>query len=346
MENWLSLYKRQVLNFMKVILSPTDIILLPMKEELTIKRTNGADPDFQLLVLHLDNELWNELKEDQATYDQYNKVPDIQTVVVLYINGRPAACGCFKKFDANTTEIKRMFVEKQYRGKGLSKHILEELETWAMDSGFQYAVLETSIHFKAARDLYANTGYEVIENYGQYAELKESVCMKKKLIQVKPSEFKNIPDIEYFLFEEDFIEKNVRCIPMIVRFKMDKAGIKLKLVEWSKFSVEERIELAKKNCSNDDEAKRYHHYLSGLVKRYTGKEATTLIVDTDPAWADTNAVPEILNEKLKDFGWRVSETGWKKLTNLQRFALLKLCKEGHENKNLPKAMKEFVLIHE
>jgi len=33
--------------------------------------------------------------------------------------------------------------------------------------------------------------------------------------------------IEYFKFEEDFIEEDVRCIPMIVRFKMDLAGIKL-----------------------------------------------------------------------------------------------------------------------
>ncbi|WP_353849846.1 nitrate reductase associated protein, partial [Hydrotalea sp.] len=31
--------------------------------------------------------------------------------------------------------------------------------------------------------------------------------------------------IEYFQFEEDFVEENVRCIPMIVRFKMDAVGI-------------------------------------------------------------------------------------------------------------------------
>ena len=36
---------------------------------------------------------------------------------------------------------------------------------------------------------------------------------------------------EGFVFEEDFVEENVRCIPMTVRFKMDAAGIKLKLAE-------------------------------------------------------------------------------------------------------------------
>ena len=158
------------------------------------------------------------------------------------------------------------------------------------------------------------------------------------------SEFLNLPDIEYFLFEEDFVEENVRCIPMIVRFKMDKAGIKLKLAEWSKFGIEERIELAKKECSNEVEAKEYNNYLSNLIEKYTAKPATTLEVDMKPVWADINSVPQILNDKLNEFGWHVSTEQWKGLTNLQRFALLKLCREGHENKNLPKAMKEFKLI--
>ena len=49
-----------------------------MLEKPTIKRTTANDKDFQWLIKQLDNELWNELKEDQATYDQYNKVPDIK----------------------------------------------------------------------------------------------------------------------------------------------------------------------------------------------------------------------------------------------------------------------------
>lgn len=333
--------KRQVLNFIKAFVT--------MTEKLTIKRTNGADADFRSLITHLDNELWNELKEDQATYDQYNKVPDIETVLVLYADDEPVACGCFKKFDANTVEIKRMFVEKQYRRKGLSKRILEELESWAKELGFENAVLETSVHFETARTLYTNSGYKIIENYGQYKGLEESVCMKKKLNHqdedIRPeSIFKSLKDIEYFNFEENFVEKNVRCIPMIVRFKMDKAGIKLQLAEWSKFNVTERIELAKKACSNDEEAEEYNNYLTGLIKKHTGKDATALIVDTNPVWADTNTVPRFLNDRLKNFGWKLSPEQWKSQTNLQRFALLKLCKEGHENKNFPKAMKEFGLI--
>jgi len=163
--------------------------------------------------------------------------------------------------------------------------------------------------------------------------------------ETSPSEFFNLNGIEYFNFEEDFVEKNIRCIPMIVRFKMDKAGIKLKLAEWSRFSVTERIELAKKDCSNENETKMYNHYLSNLVMNYSGKPATTLPIDNNPAWANTNVIPEILLEKLRRFDWQLSIKQWRELSNLQRFALLKLCKEGHENKNFPKAMKEFKLVN-
>lgn len=151
-----------------------------MNEQLVIKRTNSIDPDFQQLVLRLDNELWNELKEDQATYDQYNNVPGLDTVIVIYCDKRPVAIGCFKKYSGDTVEIKRMFVEKEHRGKGFSKLVLNELEKWAEESGFSHAMLETSVHFKAARNLYLKAGYAIIENYDQYKGLDESVCMKKQ----------------------------------------------------------------------------------------------------------------------------------------------------------------------
>lgn len=150
---------------------------------LIIKRTSANHPDFINLVALLDHELWVELKEDQATYDQFNDVSNIQTAIIIYNSERPAAIGCFKEYSDDTIEIKRMYVEKAFRGKGISKMVLDELEKWAIESGFECAILETSIHFDVARKLYKQAGYVVIPNYDQYAGLEESVCMKKKLIK-------------------------------------------------------------------------------------------------------------------------------------------------------------------
>jgi hypothetical protein len=158
--------------------------------------------------------------------------------------------------------------------------------------------------------------------------------------------FKKIADagLEYFQFEEDFIEKNVRCIPMIVRFKMDAAGIKLKLAEWSKFSVDERIELAIKPCNNRKETEEYRAYLANLVLKCTGQEVTYMTIEQFPIWANIELVPGLLNDKAKEFGWTITTAQWKSLTDLQRFALSKLYKSGHENKNFPKAVREFGLF--
>lgn len=152
-----------------------------MLQNFFIKRTTAIDPDFLHLISELDHELWNELKEDQATYDQYNKVPAIKTAIVVYVRDKPVGCGCFKEYDPQTVEIKRMFVQKTSRGKGLSKIILQALEAWALEAGYRFAVLETSIHFAAARRLYETSNYRIIPNYPPYTVLEESVCMKKVL---------------------------------------------------------------------------------------------------------------------------------------------------------------------
>ena len=164
--------------------------------------------------------------------------------------------------------------------------------------------------------------------------------MKKELTT---SEFKQLKGIEYFDFEEDFVEENVRCIPMTVRFKMDAAGIKLKLSEWSKFSIEERIELAVKPAATEKEMSAYNQYLSGIIKKYTGDEAAALAINSNPEWADLENIPFKLQEKAMEFDLIISTAQWKQLTNLQRFALLKLFRPGHENKNFPKAIHEFGL---
>jgi hypothetical protein len=150
-------------------------------------------------------------------------------------------------------------------------------------------------------------------------------------------------NIEYFTFEQDFVEKDVRCIPMIVRFKMDAAGIKLKLAEWSLFGVQERIELALRSCDTNAEARSYNTYLAALVKKYTGEEATPLEIDKNPEWGILYKVPSQVYERALSCGFTITPCQWSGLSNLQRFALLKLCRPGHESKNFIKALKEFGL---
>ena len=47
--------------------------------------------------------------------------------------------------------------------------------------GFKYFILESGEPLVSAMALYRKIGYKVIPNYGQYVNMEESICMKKKL---------------------------------------------------------------------------------------------------------------------------------------------------------------------
>lgn len=150
--------------------------------------------------------------------------------------------------------------------------------------------------------------------------------------------------VQYFKFEEDFIEDNVRCIPMIVRFKLDACGIKLKLGEWSKMIVMERVNLAEYPCYTNEEVMAYRKYVQQIVQLRANQDATALQIEKNPAWATITELPALLLEKLREFNLSISLSQWKSLNTLQRFSLQKLSSASHESKNFLKALKEFNLV--
>lgn len=119
--------------------------------------------------------------EAQAFYGPLNNVAHVPHAILANADGRPIACGAFRLVDADIVEIKRMFVSPEWRGRGISKRVLAELETWAKEIGRQTAILETSKRLEAANQLYRKAGYNIIPNYGAYVDAPDSVCMKKQL---------------------------------------------------------------------------------------------------------------------------------------------------------------------
>jgi len=146
-----------------------------------LKRTSNTEPDFKNLISKLDKYLSIVNGDKDAFYAPNNVLDPLDTAVIAYYNDKPVGCGCFKKFDEQSVEIKRMYVEPELRGLGIASTVLNELEKWAKESGFEYTVLETGLKLDDANALYRKQGYEIIENYGQYAGIKSSVCMKKAL---------------------------------------------------------------------------------------------------------------------------------------------------------------------
>lgn len=144
-----------------------------------IIRTNSDDQGFINLVKHLDADLAQRDGIDHSFYAQFNKIDKIKYVVVAYENNRPIGCGAIKEYSPNTVEIKRMYTSPESRGKGIATKVLTELERWATELSYEKCILETGLKQPEAIGLYEKSGYKLIPNYGQYAEIENSLCFEK-----------------------------------------------------------------------------------------------------------------------------------------------------------------------
>lgn len=146
-----------------------------------------------------------------------------------------------------------------------------------------------------------------------------------------------------FQFEQEFID-SLRCIPMGVRLKLDTCGVKLKLNHWHQFSHTERQALVTLPCDTQETIAAYRQHLQALVTGYTGQPAKELEVASCPPWLAL-VIPEQVQQQAVAHGLELSEENWQGLTSAQRFALIKLSRPSHENRNFVPAMREFGLAN-
>jgi len=143
-----------------------------------------------------------------------------------------------------------------------------------------------------------------------------------------------------FEFERDFAG-SLQCIPMAVRFKLDLAGIKLSLRHWNRIGRDERDRLLTQSCAAPAELDAWREHLTTLICGM-GEAPAPLPEPADLAWADAHAIPA----QITAFAVRIgvappSPAQWVALSALQRFTLLKLSRDHHDNVNFLPALREF-----
>lgn len=144
-----------------------------------------------------------------------------------------------------------------------------------------------------------------------------------------------------FRFEADFVD-SLRCIPMQVRLKLDISGIKLSLAQWHQFSAAQRQQLVDMPAQTPSEIEQYRTTLQAWILSTTGSPAKELAVPASLPW-EAATVPDPVQQQAAAFGHQISDAQWQQLKPVQRFALIKLSRPGHENKNFQPAMEEFRL---
>lgn len=145
---------------------------------------DGGHPDFAMLCNKLDEDLDHliGIKFERQKYDKFNQRDNIHDVVIVYdALEKPVACGSFRMYDNEHAEIKRVYVSPDVRRLGLGAEIVRCLELKAKIKGYGRCILETGEPLEAACHMYRQAGYQIIPNYGPYADMPESICMGKKI---------------------------------------------------------------------------------------------------------------------------------------------------------------------
>ena len=113
--------------------------------------------------------------------DEEETLPGRGAFLVAFIRQNPVGCGALRRVDANTTELKRMYVDPAARGLGVGRAILNALEQEARNLDAERIVLETGDRQPEAMALYERSGFRRIPAFGEYVDSPLSVCMEKRL---------------------------------------------------------------------------------------------------------------------------------------------------------------------
>lgn len=146
-------------------------------------RTDGKNKDFiencRFLDMDLERRVGKVIKRDK--YRKYNQLDEIKEAIVVYEDGKAIGGGALRRYDDENIELKRVFVHPEYQGRGIGSKLVSLLVDWAIELGYKRIILETGELLVQSCAVYKKLGFEIIPNYGPYADMPESLCMAKEL---------------------------------------------------------------------------------------------------------------------------------------------------------------------
>jgi hypothetical protein len=147
--------------------------------------------------------------------------------------------------------------------------------------------------------------------------------------------------IRRFKFEEE-IYKTLDCVPLGVRRKLDRAGLKVGLEQWQTLGRGERLAICHLPTETTEERDAFRIFVNEAVKRQSGTDAKILPEDQRNDAEPPAAPPPRLIENAEAEGITLSQPLWEKLDDEQRYVLMKLGGGRKKSHDLAAALKEFL----
>ncbi|WUJ73854.1 GNAT family N-acetyltransferase [Kribbella soli] len=146
-------------------------------EGVELQAMPATDPAIRALATAQQAELAAMYGEDQPLVALH---PDI-TFTLLTLDGTPVGCVGLQPVGPALGEIKRMYVAPTARGWGLSRILLDAVESQARSAGFTRLRLETGTKQAEAIALYTNHGYRPTPPYPPFEHEPASLCFAKDI---------------------------------------------------------------------------------------------------------------------------------------------------------------------
>ena len=145
--------------------------------------TNGNNEDFQKFYIKTEkfySSIVGGLK-NRVAFVPYNISDSITDVLIASVSGVAVGCAGLKAYSDSDVEIKRVWVDPEFRGNHISTAMMDALEKKAIELGFKRAILQTRPQMEEAVHLYTKRGYVLVDNYPPYDKLEGAICFAKEL---------------------------------------------------------------------------------------------------------------------------------------------------------------------
>ena len=122
---------------------------------------------------------FQDFETEIATFpEQYS--PPHGRLLLAECEGEVIGCVGLRDSGGGKCEMKRMYIQPEYRGSGLGRALGERLISEARDIGYTHMRLDTIPAMKAAVSLYMSLGFKEIEPY-RFNPFKEAMFMELDL---------------------------------------------------------------------------------------------------------------------------------------------------------------------
>jgi hypothetical protein len=147
--------------------------------------------------------------------------------------------------------------------------------------------------------------------------------------------------IRQFKFEDE-VYQSLSCVPMAVRRKLDRIGVKISLEQWQRLGRGERLAICHLPVESEEEIGVLRLFTCEAVQNRCGSTPKELSTEARAVADPPDAPPTLLVERARGVGVALGLPEWTRLDADERYALVKLGAGSEPSHNLLVALRELL----